>query len=51
MEQFGDIPDKQMTNESVERTLDRRRLMKQLEARARDIASDTRDDRPARRYY
>ena len=34
MEQFGDIPDRRMTIESEERTLESRRLMKQLEAQA-----------------
>jgi len=34
MEQFGDIPDRRMTIGSEERTLERRRLIKQLDARA-----------------
>jgi hypothetical protein len=34
MEQFGDIPGRRMTIESEERTLERRKLMKQLDARA-----------------
>ena len=32
MEQFGDTPDRGMTIESEERTLERPRLMKQLDA-------------------
>jgi len=36
-----------MTIQSAERTLDRRRLMKQLESWAQDIAPDTRDEGPA----
>jgi len=32
MEQFGDIPDRRMTFESEERTFERRRLMKHLDA-------------------
>jgi len=34
MEQFGDISNRRMTIESEERTLERRRLMMQLDARA-----------------
>ena len=34
MEEFGDIPDGRMTIESEQRTVEHRRLMKQLEARA-----------------
>jgi len=47
MEQFGDIPDRGMTIENEERTLERRRLKKQLEARARDISPNMRSDGPA----
>jgi len=50
MEQFGDIPDRRMTIESEERTLESRRLMKQLEAQAWDNVPDTRDDGPPEGY-
>jgi len=51
MEQFGDIPDRRMTIENEDRTLELRRLMKKLEARAWDNVPDTRDNGPAEDYF